>query len=488
MEASVTSQTKERVLVVDDEKVIRDIMTDFLDGEGYETVSVCNGKEALDKVITEPFDLVLVDLKMPVMDGMELLKEMRSRKLKAPVVMMTGYGTLESAVECMKMGAQDYIQKPFRMSDVLAVIRRTIRQRKIEEENIQLKEIMNLYKISEAMTSSLSLPQILGIILDTIMGELDADAVAIHNREDAEWKVLARKARDELEEKGEDVYGEPNYEVILSHFKGNQYLLAKGKDIVRYFLTMPALDGLREFMAIPLIIKAKIIGLACCYAYKPGNRFLEGHAKLLSIFTSRAAGAIENAQLYQRLQQTLQETIQGLVTALEAKDRYTSGHTKRVTDYAVMLARGLGLDGEEIERVRRAALLHDIGKIGIRLEALNKVESLSQNEYEAFKEHPRHSRQILEPIHFLKDIIPIVEAHHERWDGTGYPLGLRGEEIPLGARILAIADSFDAMTSDRPYRKALSRQMAIKELRENAGTQFDPKLVEVFIKELQRKG
>jgi putative nucleotidyltransferase with HDIG domain len=487
MEASVTLQPKDRVLIVDDEQVIRDIMTDFLGGEGYETVAVTNGKEALDKVMAEHFDLVLVDLKMPVMDGIQLLKEMRSRKLKAPVVMMTGYGTLETAVECMKMGAQDYIQKPFRMSDVLAVIRRTIRQKKIEEENIQLKEIMNLYKISEAMTSSLSLPQILEIILDTIMGELDADAVAIHSKENGEWRVLARKSREELEEKGEDVFGKPNYETILSHFKNSQYLLVKGNDIVGYFLEMPILEGLREFMAIPLVIKAKIIGIACCYAYKAGNRFLEGHARLLTIFASRAAGAIENAQLYHRLQQTLQETIQGLVTALEAKDRYTSGHTKRVTDYAIMLARGLGLESEKVEQIRRAALLHDIGKIGIRLEALNKAESLSQNEYEAFKEHPRQSRQILEPIHFLRDIIPIVEAHHERWDGSGYPLGLRGEEIPLGARILAIADSFDAMTSDRPYRKALSRQMAIKELRENAGTQFDPTLVEVFIRELQKR-
>lgn len=488
MESGIKSQLRERILVVDDEQVIRDIMIDFLSGEGYETVAVTNGQEALEKVMSESFDLVLVDLKMPVMDGIQFLKEVRSHKLKIPVVMMTGYGTLETAVECMKMGAQDYIQKPFRMSDVLAVIRRTIREKKIEEENVQLKEIMNLYKISEAMTSSLSLPQILEIILHTIMRELDADAVAIHNRENAVWKVLANKSRDDLEEKGEDVYGEPDYEAIISQFKDAQYLLVKGEEISRYFLAMPTRAGLKEFMAIPLIIKGEILGLACCYSYKPGNKFLEGHAKLLTIFTSRAAGAIENARLYQQLQQTLQETIQGLVTALEAKDRYTSGHTKRVTDYAVMLARGLGLNNEEIELVRRAALLHDIGKIGIRLEALNKPGNLSQNEYEAFKEHPRHSKQILEPIHFLRDIIPIVEAHHERWDGTGYPLGLKGEEIPLAARILAVADSFDAMTSDRPYRKALSRQMAIKELKENANSQFDPLLVEVFIRELQKKG
>jgi putative nucleotidyltransferase with HDIG domain len=208
----------------------------------------------------------------------------------------------------------------------------------------------------------------------------------------------------------------------------------------------------------------------------------------LSIFASRAASAIENAQLYQRLQQTLQETIQGLVTALEAKDRYTSGHTKRVTEYAIMTARGLDFNREDTEKIRRAALLHDIGKIGVHMEALNKVEKLSAKEYEAFKQHPRQSRLILEPIQFLRDIIPIVEAHHERWDGQGYPNGLKGEDIPLGARILAIADSFDAMTSDRPYRKALSRQMAVKELREKAGSQFDPDLVEVFIRELHKSG
>lgn len=477
-----------RILVVDDEKVIRDIMFDFLKGEGFDVTTVINGKEALNLLIKEHFDLVLADLKMPVMDGMELLREIQNRKFRIPTIVMTGFGTLESAVESMKRGAYDYIQKPFKMADVLAVVHRGIKQKKVEEENIQLKEIMNLYKVSEALTSSLSLPEILDIVIDNIMREIDADAVSLHYNEDNVWRVLARRSIEELESDDLDIYGIPRYDSILSYFEINPYLLIEGGGAGPFFEKLPKRPGLRSYMTVPMHVKSKVTGLACCYAYRPGHYFLEGHSRVLSVLSGRAASAIENAQLYQRLQQTLQETIQGLVTALEAKDRYTSGHTKRVTEYAMMAARGMNMDRFGIEQIRRASLLHDIGKIGIRLEALNKPEKLSGGEYEAFKDHPRQSRIILEPIQFLKDIIPIVEAHHERWDGAGYPHGLKGEGIPQGARILAVADSFDAMTSDRPYRRALSRQAAIKELRTNAGSQFDPGVVEVFIREIQKKG
>jgi len=477
-----------RILVVDDEKVIRDIMTDFLKGEGFEVVAVTNGQDALDLLLNESVDLVLVDLKMPVMDGMELLKEIQARKFRIPAIVMTGFGTLESAVESMKRGAYDYIQKPFKMAEVLSVVHRGLKQKKIEEENVQLKEVMNLYKVSEALTSSLSLPEILHIVIDNIMREMDADAVALHYREDDLWRVLARRNIEPLDEGELDIYGAPRYNSILSYFDVHPYLLIGGGGMGPFFEKMPKRPGLRSFLTVPMLIKSKVTGLVCCYAYRPGHHFLEGHSRVLSILAGPAASAIENAQLYQRLQQTLQETIQGLVTALEAKDRYTSGHTKRVTEYAIMAARGMGMDRFAIEQIRRAALLHDIGKIGIRLESLNKPEKLSGGEYEAFKDHPRQSRLILEPIQFLKDILPVVEAHHERWDGAGYPQALKAEEIPLGARILAVADSFDAMTSDRPYRRALSRQAAIKELRSNAGSQFDPQVVEVFIREMQKSG
>ena len=170
-----------------------------------------------------------------------------------------------------------------------------------------------------------------------------------------------------------------------------------------------------------------------------------------------------------------------LAKALEAKDAYTLGHTERVTDYAVKIAQFMGLGEEETETINKAALLHDIGKIGIKPEILDKKESLTPEERNIIKTHPVLGINILSPMKILGEILPIIRYHHERYDGTGYPEGLAAEEIPLGARILAVADSFDAMTSDRPYHLRLSLDAAIMELKNNSGTQFDSAVVDALL-------
>jgi len=208
---------------------------------------------------------------------------------------------------------------------------------------------------------------------------------------------------------------------------------------------------------------------------------------MLSILADRASSAIDNARLFENLQSTFQQTIQGFARAMEANDPYTHGHSDRVMQHSRLIAEGLHLDKEHVQRICTAALMHDIGKIGIPLDALKKPQKLTKAEYEMFKEHPDKGRRILEPIDFLKDIVPAVYHHHEQYDGTGYPLGLKGEEIPLEARILAVADTYDAMTSDRAYRAALSHEIAVAELKRCAGTQFDPRMVAVFIIEMERQ-
>jgi HD-GYP domain-containing protein (c-di-GMP phosphodiesterase class II) len=177
------------------------------------------------------------------------------------------------------------------------------------------------------------------------------------------------------------------------------------------------------------------------------KRFDEGQRKLLSIIGSRAAAAIENARLYEDLQATFQQTIEGLAKAIDKMDRYTAGHSDRVAAYAAC-SRSSSASREEVEIVRQSALMHDIGKIGCVLN-LNKPGKLTNDEYEVFKKHPVYGRDILDPIKFLHPLIPGVYLHHERWDGRGYPLGLKGQDIPLIARIISVADTYDAMTSDR---------------------------------------
>jgi HD-GYP domain-containing protein (c-di-GMP phosphodiesterase class II) len=206
---------------------------------------------------------------------------------------------------------------------------------------------------------------------------------------------------------------------------------------------------------------------------------------LLRIVADRAAAAIENAKLYEDLKGSFRQTIRGLASAIDKMDRYTSGHSERVAAYAQMLAIKLGLSESEIEIVRQSALMHDIGKIGCVLN-LNKPGILSEREYEIFKKHPGFGRDILQPIEFLQPLIPGVHCHHERWDGNGYPVGLKSQDIPLMARIISVADVYDAMTSDRAYRKALPHEATISEIKRCAGSQFDPKLVPEFVDVVER--
>src|SRR5262249_47688429 len=232
-------------------------------------------------------------------------------------------------------------------------------------------------------------------------------------------------------------------------------------------------------IGVPLRVRERLVGFFVLASFTRGKKFDEGQRKLLSIIASRAAAAIENARLYEDLQATFQQTIQGLAQAIDKMDRYTSGHSDRVALYACFLARRLGLSPAELEIVRQSALMHDIGKIGCVLN-LNKPGKLTSDEYETFKRHPVYGRDILDPIKFLHPLIPGVHLHHERWDGRGYPLGLKGSEVPLMARIIAVADTYDAMTSDRAYRRALPHEIAIAEIERCSGSQFDPEIANQF--------
>lgn len=180
------------------------------------------------------------------------------------------------------------------------------------------------------------------------------------------------------------------------------------------------------------------------------------------------------------------ETIYAFAEAIGARDLYTMGHSENVAEYARLIAEGLGLDEQEVDLAYICGIVHDVGKIVVPETILNKPGTLTPEEFEQMKRHPEKGAAILSHISWLEQIVPVVVAHHERHDGRGYPLGLKGEEIPLLSRILAVADAFDAMTSDRSYRQALSVRVAIQELRHNAGLQFDPRIVDAFINILQK--
>jgi HD-GYP domain-containing protein (c-di-GMP phosphodiesterase class II) len=273
-------------------------------------------------------------------------------------------------------------------------------------------------------------------------------------------------------------YGALVPQAFVEYYGANAGLLEQGSRGARFFSRPPGVS-LVSLLSVPLKMKARLLGWISVASFTKQKRFNEGHRKLLSIVGSRAAAAIENARLYEDLRATFQQTIQGLARAIDKMDRYTAGHSGRVATYATYLAVRLGLAPEVVEIVRQSALMHDIGKIGCVMN-LNKPGKLTQDEYEVFKRHPAYGRDILDPIKFLHPLIPGVHLHHERWDGRGYPLGLKGNDVPLIARIIAVADTYDAMTSDRAYRRALPHEVAVGEIERCSGTQFDPEMAHSF--------
>lgn len=240
------------------------------------------------------------------------------------------------------------------------------------------------------------------------------------------------------------------------------------------------LNEIRSAIFTPFKYNGQLYGVIGLLAFS-NKSFTYNDLQLLSTIASQAATEMHNTHLFDQLEELYIDTVKAFVQAIEAKDRYTKGHSENVADYAVAIAEKMGVSHKRLKTLKTAALLHDIGKIGIKEEILNKPSRLNQEEYEHIKQHPHIAFQILEHVPTLKEIANIILYHHEKFDGTGYPTGLRGEHIPLEARILAIVDTFDAMTSSRPYREAASIATARAELLKNAGTQFDPKIVEVFI-------
>jgi putative nucleotidyltransferase with HDIG domain len=197
------------------------------------------------------------------------------------------------------------------------------------------------------------------------------------------------------------------------------------------------------------------------------------------------ATALDNAALYQELEELFLGAVKSLTDAVDAKSPWTRGHSERVTAYAMAIGRELGLSETQMKTLRLAGLLHDVGKIGTYDAILDKPDRLTPEEFALVKQHPDKGARIIEDIKQLRDVAEVIRYHHERMDGKGYPYGVKGEAIPLLSRILAVADSFDSMTTDRPYRPAPGEEYAVKELRRCAGTQFDPRVVEAFLRWLQ---
>jgi HD-GYP domain-containing protein (c-di-GMP phosphodiesterase class II) len=240
--------------------------------------------------------------------------------------------------------------------------------------------------------------------------------------------------------------------------------------------------GLKSALSIPLMSDGTVQGVLNLGKYKSRHLFDKDDAELLLILAYEAGTAINNCRLFEDMQALYEGSIFSLAAAIDARDHYTHGHSSRVSEIALAIGRSLKLSNETLKNIRLASLLHDIGKIGVPDSILLKPGRLTEREFEIIKKHPVYAVNILKHLPRLKDIVPIVYHEHEHYDGKGYVEGLKADKIPIESRIIAVADAFEAMTSNRPYRKAMSKKNAIKEIKRNSGTQFDPVIVKAFLK------
>jgi len=656
------SEPKGRILVVDDEIELTNALVEMLNKQNYQAIGFTDGNKALERLKQESFDILLADLMMPAIDGITLLKSALQIDPNIVGLIMTGQGTVQTAVDAMKSGAFDYILKPFKLNAVLITLAKSLEVRRLRMENITLRETVSIYELGQLVSSTLDSRAIAHKTAEAVRQQSDADEVSIlvpvtggeemvvvaASGGDREFLVDQRVPKantiagwvannqemlslegEVMDERFSPAYPRPeiiraislpmvlnknligvmnvnitnkprnlsegqirglqtlaniaasalenarlyqeteerlrrldalrridlaisssmdiriSLDVLLdqvhTHLKvdassvllmdpaSNDFYaaatrgfrsLAASRMRVRMgsgcvgraaverrtvpasdpdelkedpLLTQLPVDEEIQFIAAtPLISKGAVEGVLVVLQRSPFTPSEDWYS-FLEILAGQAAIAINNARLFENLQITNQqlimaysETIEGWSRALDLRDQETEGHTQRVTEMSLRLARSMNVfSDEELTYFRWGALLHDIGKMGVPDQILLKPEKLTEKEEAIMRMHPEFAFRLLNSITFLRRALDIPHYHHEWYDGTGYPEGLKGEQIPLAARIFAIVDVWDALCSDRPYREGWSDDKVIRYLKKQTGTQFDPKVVDAFLKVLE---
>lgn len=354
---------------------------------------------------------------------------------------------------------------------------------------VRQSQLGALMGIGNVINSSLGPKRVLEEVMDTLIALMRAERGFLMLRESSgELSVQIARGIDHinLDEEG-FAYSKTIVRKVVE--SGEAVLTTNAQNDPRFNAQISvAAYQLRSILCAPLKIKNSLIGVICVDNRAHAGIFQEDDLALISAFANQAAVAIDNARLFKNLQdaneeleEAYQATLEGWVRALDLRDKETEGHTQRVTILTERLARTMGIEGDQLLHITRGALLHDIGKMGIPDGILLKQGPLTDEERNLMKKHPVYAYEMLVPIDFLHPAIDIPYCHHEKWDGSGYPRGLKGEEIPFAARIFPVVDVWDALTSDRPYRKGLPREEVLGRIQADSGRHFDPQVVAAFM-------
>jgi HD-GYP domain-containing protein (c-di-GMP phosphodiesterase class II) len=349
--------------------------------------------------------------------------------------------------------------------------------------------ILTLDEINKAISSSLSHEKIIETAIQSIERIIQCELVTVFGEENGELVVTATHSSSitapAVLQAGVPLMGRALARTAFSKVKSRYIPYLSKTDRLPPFDKELALAGIESLLAIPLISRDKAKGVLML-GNSRGGRFVREDAFAIEKIASQMAVALENARLYEEMRSLFINTVASLANAIDAKSPWTKGHSERVMRLSAIIAKEMGFDDVLIERVRLGGLLHDIGKIGIIEALLEKPTTLDEDEFPPMRLHPEKGVAILAPINQLQNVLPGILHHHERYDGKGYPRRLKGREIPQEARIITVADAFDAMVSERPYKKGYSTTDALVELRKHAGSQFDPAVVECFCRYVEK--
>ena len=494
----------EKILLVDDEPTIVTLCTRFLTQEGYQVTSASNGQSALNLFEKEPFDLLLTDIRMRGMSGFELIDAVKKIDQSVAIVVVTGHGTVSMAIESLKLGTLGFIVKPFTKDELLSAIRHAAEKNHLVKENIRLRSLMPLFEVNRRLVTT-DLDLLFHQIVESARTECKADRASLMLLDDEKQElhvkvhsgfpiVIESKLTKRVGEGIAGMVAKTGKPLIIQGgVNQNPELAEKLDDTGAISSISVPLIGM-EKKKLPLLTslphrEERVIGVLNISKNNPKSiHFTESDMEMVTLLSGQAAAAIENATLYKDLHESYLKTIRALVGTIELKDSYTSGHSENVSRYATALALEMGLGSGEADDVAIAGLLHDIGKIGSSEDILLKQGKLTDQEYAAMKIHPQSAVKLLTAVGLSENILNIVLHHHEHYNGKGYPEGLSQNKIPMGARILMVADTIDAMTTNRPYRPIQPIKTLASELKKYSGSQFDPLVVDAFDRLLEKNG
>ncbi len=490
-----------RLLVVDDDEMVRKLLVELIRAFGDFDVDEAAG--AFDALAlmegSASYDGVLVDINMPGMDGIEFISRIKERDRTTVAMVITGYPSYDRILDAMRAGAMDFLAKPFKTDHLKLALERLVKEREILLENSLLTQELAGKKALEAVNERLrkkireqtilfTISDMLGKVRSTreLYRRVVTLAANLTDAGHAFFWVVDHEAR-QLVLMASEGMSVPEWEVgdITDEAMPAARVAREGIPMLftrtRLSRTEGPVSPFAETALVPFRIREEIFGVLAVARTENERILTEEVLFLLLILAERASLTVENLLLYESVSLNLHATLRALVRSLEAKDPYTKEHSLRVTRLAVAVAGHMSCDSDEIDSLRFAGHLHDIGKIGVRDQILLKPGRLTEEEYAIIKTHPVIGEEIVGHLGVLSRETACIRHHHERWDGKGYPDGLLETEIPQLARILAVADTFDAITTNRPYRPCRPQEEAVTEIRKNAGTQFDPHVVDAFL-------